>query len=67
MATSVEIGDSRYFLKQSDFKDFSDEDLMNLEDWTNEELENRFDDPFRRNEDFEFADELPDDEYEEFE
>jgi hypothetical protein len=51
MATSVEIGDSRYFLKRSDFKDFSDEDLMNLEDWTNEELENRYDDPFRRNED----------------
>jgi hypothetical protein len=50
MATSVEIGDGRYFLKQSDFKDFSDKDLMNLEDWVSDELENRFDDPFTRNE-----------------
>ena len=41
MATSVEIGDSRYFLKQSDFKDFSDEDLMNLENWVSDELEIR--------------------------
>ena len=53
MATAVEIGDGRYWLKESDFKDFSDKDLMNLENWVNNELENRFDDPFRRNEEYE--------------
>ncbi len=41
MATTVEIGNARYFLKQSDFKDFSDEDLMNLENWVSDELEIR--------------------------
>tara|TARA_R110000824_G_scaffold360743_1_gene548511 strand:+ start:25 stop:192 length:168 start_codon:yes stop_codon:yes gene_type:complete len=51
MATTVEIGDRRYFLKQSDFKDFSDKDLINLENWVSDELEDRFDDPFKRNED----------------
>ena len=41
MALSVEIGDGRYFLKRLDFKNFSDEDLIILENWVSDELEIR--------------------------
>ena len=41
MATSVEIGDGRYFLKEVDFKDFSNENLENLEEWVFNEMEQR--------------------------
>jgi hypothetical protein len=41
MATSVEIGDGRYFLKYSDMKDFTNLDLENLEEWVTDEIDNR--------------------------
>ena len=50
MATAVEIGDGRYFLKEIDFKDFSDGELEILEMWVTDEIDNRYDDPFTRNE-----------------
>ena len=50
MTTAVEIGDGRYFLKEIDFKDFSDGELEILEMWVTDEIDNRYDDPFTRNE-----------------
>jgi hypothetical protein len=38
MAPAVEIGDGRYFLKEI------------LEMWVTDEIDNRYDDPFTRNE-----------------
>ena len=42
MATAVEIGDGRYWLKEVDFKDFTDFDLENLEEWVTDEIDNRY-------------------------
>ena len=42
--TAVEIGDSRYWLKEVDFKDFTDFDLENLEEWVTNEIDNRYND-----------------------
>ena len=38
---AIEIGDGKYWLKEVDMKDFSDDDLDTLSDWVLDEIDNR--------------------------
>ena len=38
---AVEIGNGRYWIKEVDMKDFSDDDLDTLADWVLDEIDNR--------------------------